>query len=169
MQGRKSWLDCVVVKASFSHLQHFDMYLSFVTITGDPLFVILSWHVIVQRSVGVLPPTSFVTKVVLILHKWWKKGSKIRNNWEVTIRTINGLPRLSCSPYLPISSEGFSYCCVWMLFSLVVLTTLGILIAFIPCCLAAGGESGSDDEPTYFTYLITKWVILYLQTGYAIK
>ena len=56
-----------------------------------------------------------------------------------------------------------------MMFSLVVLTTLAILIAFIPCCLAAGGESGSDDEANYFTYLITKGSFLYLQTGYAIK
>ena len=42
-----------------------------------------------------------------------------------------------------------------MKFTLVVLMTLAILIAFIPGCLAAGGESGSDDEVTYFTYLIT--------------
>ena len=39
-----------------------------------------------------------------------------------------------------------------MKFSLVALTTLAILIAFIPWCLAAGGEAGSDDEATYFIY-----------------
>ena len=38
-----------------------------------------------------------------------------------------------------------------MKFSVVPLTTLANLIAFIPWC-PAGGESGSDDETTYFTY-----------------
>ena len=41
-----------------------------------------------------------------------KKGSQIRNHREVTILTIYSLPRLSCSPYPPISSEHSLLLCV---------------------------------------------------------